>query len=111
MFCVMGIIFYLSQQPGDTILLPDFTGSDKLAHAIAYGTLAGTFLYGLHPFIHVSKQSVVAILAVLFCTIYGVSDEFHQSFVPGRDVSSLDVLADAFGALIVAGTWVFNGKM
>jgi len=106
----MGIIFYLSHQPGDTILLPDLPGVDKLAHISAYGSLAGTFLYGLHPISYGAKQSVVAILAVLFCTIYGVSDEYHQSFVPGRDVSSLDVLADTFGALIVAGYWFLRVK-
>jgi len=110
MICIMGIIFYLSHQPGDRVLLPDFPGIDKLTHAIAYGSLAGAFLYGLQPFNHESKQTVVAVLAVLFCTVYGVSDEYHQSFVPGRVVSFLDVLADAFGALIVAGGWVFKGK-
>ena len=106
----MGIIFYLSHQPGDTLLLPDFPGIDKLAHIIAYGSLAGTFVYGLQPFIHEPKQSVAAVSVVLFCIIFGFSDEYHQSFIPGRSVSFLDVLADAIGALIVVGYWLFRGK-
>lgn len=39
-------------------------------------------------------------------TIYGISDEIHQYFVPGRFVEVLDVVADAVGTLI--GYVVFN---
>jgi VanZ family protein len=106
----MGMIFFLSHQPGDAVLLPDISGLDKLAHILAYGCLAGTFLYGLHPFISKSKQKNVAVLVVLFCIIYGVADEYHQSFIPGRFVSLGDVLADALGALLVTGCWFLRVK-
>jgi VanZ family protein len=42
---------------------------------------------------------------VLFCIIYGISDEFHQSFIPGRFPNIWDVLADGLGALRVVGWW------
>lgn len=35
-------------------------------------------------------------------TLYGISDEYHQSFVPGRDVSALDALADGVGGFLAA---------
>lgn len=38
--------------------------------------------------------------AIGIATAYGVLDEFHQSFVPGRDPSALDVLADFVGATL-----------
>lgn len=38
--------------------------------------------------------------AIGIATAYGVLDEYHQSFVPGRDTSSLDVLADFIGATL-----------
>lgn len=38
--------------------------------------------------------------AIGIATAYGVLDEFHQSFVPGRDTSALDVLADFIGATL-----------
>ena len=105
MVCIMGIIFYLSHMPGDAIKLPMFPGIDKLAHVFAYGCLAGTFLYGLQPYTHSSNRSVIAIVVVLFCIIWGIGDEFHQSFIPGRSVSYWDVVADGVGALLVIGYW------
>ena len=41
-------------------------------------------------------------LAVAFSVLYGMSDEFHQMFVPGRTAAWDDVLADLNGALIGA---------
>ena len=103
----MGIIFYLSHQPGDFARLPPLPGLDKLLHVIAYSILAGTFLYGLQPFPHKSNRSVfTALVVVLFCIIYGISDEYHQSFIPGRFDSFWDVLADGLGALLVVGWWL-----
>ena len=104
----MGIIFYLSHQPYDFAELPPIVGFDKLLHVIAYSSLAGTFLYALHPFTHNSNHSVVAIVVVLFCITYGISDEYHQSFIPGRFDSVWDVVADGFGALLVVGWWLKN---
>ena len=105
MVCIMGIIFYLSHQPHDFAELPPFVGFDKLLHIIAYSSLAGTFLYALKPYVHDSNRTVTAVVIVLFCSIYGISDEFHQSFIPGRFSSIWDVLADGFGALLVVGWW------
>lgn len=106
MVCIMGIIFYLSHQPNDFAELPPLIGVDKLLHIIAYSSLAGTFLYALKPLVHNSNRSVTAVVIVLFCIIYGISDEFHQSFIPGRFSSIWDVLADGLGALLVVGWWL-----
>ena len=105
MVCIMGIIFYLSHQPYDFAELPPLIGVDKLLHIIAYSSLAGTFLYALQPYVNNSNRTVTAVVIVLFCIIYGISDEFHQSFIPGRFSSIWDVLADGFGALLVVGWW------
>lgn len=106
MVCIMGIIFFLSHQPGDFVELPQFFGIDKLAHVIAYGFLAGAFLYGLQPFFNTCNNKFAAvIIVVLFCLLFGISDEFHQSFIPGRFVSFWDVVADGFGAVLVVGYW------
>ena len=38
--------------------------------------------------------------AFIFSAAYGVLDEYHQSFVPGRSVEFYDFLADCGGALL-----------
>ena len=106
MVCIMGIIFYLSHQPGDFAPLPPFAGLDKLLHVIAYSSLAGAFLYGLQPFSNISNRFIIVFVVVFFCIFYGISDEFHQSFIPGRFSSIWDVLADGLGALLVVGWWL-----
>jgi VanZ family protein len=102
---IMGIIFYLSNQPGNFVQLPQIFGLDKLLHFVAYATLAATLFYGLHPYTHISHRALAIIIVVLFCVLFGISDEYHQSFVPGRTVSGWDVAADACGALFAAAVW------
>ena len=104
---IMGMIFFLSHQPYDFVeQLPDFNGFDKLLHVIAYGSLAASLLYGLQPFINTTTMPIAGMIVVLFCLLYGLSDEFHQSFIPGRFVSGWDVLADTSGAVLVVLWWM-----
>ena len=42
----------------------------------------------------------LAILALFLAIAYALSDEWHQSFVPGRSATLSDVMVDASGALI-----------
>ena len=41
-------------------------------------------------------------LAVALASLYGATDEFHQSLVPGRDADVVDWVADTLGAAIGA---------
>lgn len=110
MLAVMGTIFFLSHQPGETLLLPDVPDIDKLLHSLAYGVLAATTLYA------VSKSSTgrypgrTGALVIGFCLAYGLSDEFHQSFIPGRLPSFWDVGADLLGAVVVVSIWLYLKK-
>ena len=103
---VMAIIFTVSHQPGDQLSLPAFPGSDKLAHAAAYGLLALTLIGAFSRSTQQSRPGLVVGVACLWSLAYGLSDEFHQSFVPGRSVSGFDVLADLVGALLVGAVWL-----
>jgi VanZ family protein len=49
-------------------------------------------------------------LIAAIASVYGITDEFHQSFVPGRDANIWDWLADTIGACIGAGLAVAAGK-
>lgn len=105
---LMGIIFYLSHQPGDALGLPEVVGIDKVLHALAYGGLAVTFLYAIQPLTSRFSYRWLGFGVVLFCLFYGISDEFHQSFIPHRFVSVWDVVADTIGAAIVVVVWAWK---
>ena len=90
-----GLIFLLSHQPQ----LPDTPGGDKLAHVVAYLVMGVLFSRAAAGSTRWSSP-VVFVVAAMLAALYGVSDEWHQSFVPGRDASLGDVLADTVGALL-----------
>ena len=110
MLCVMGIIFFLSSQPGDSLNLPDIPDIDKFLHAVAYGTLAATVLFAVPGHLYQKNPWLVSLLVVLFCLAYGISDEWHQSFVPNRSVSGLDLVADTAGAAVMVAVWPWLQK-
>lgn len=107
---IMGIIFYFSHIPGDPIdSVSVFKGTDKLLHAFIYALLALSCIPTAKFLTKKYSLKCVAIGIVLFCLIYGISDEFHQSFIPYRFVSGWDVVADTAGAMLVA--WGWNRRM
>ncbi len=102
---VMATIFFLSHQPGDSFDLPDVPDIDKLLHCLIYGILAATALFAVPPGFSRRRPVLTVALVVLFCAAYGLSDEFHQSFVPGRTPSAWDLAADTLGAVLVSAAW------
>lgn len=106
MLLVMGSIFFLSHQSGDRLSLPSFPGADKLAHALIYGLLAAAILRALPPRLRADQPGRAAAIVLAVCFGYGLTDEFHQSFVPGRDASLGDLLADVAGAAILCTVWL-----
>jgi len=51
-------------------------------------------------FLKSGVKKYLLLISLVFAVIYGISDEVHQYFVPGRIASIGDVIADSFGALI-----------
>ena len=96
---MMTILFILSHQPGDTLPLPAVVNLDKLLHLLAYTVLGLAFLFALPPDWRARRPRAAAVATVLFCLAYGLSDEFHQQFVPGRFPGADDLVADTFGGL------------
>lgn len=77
-----------------------FAAEDKLIHALAYALMG---LLAWMTFSHQQRTlAIVFCMSVVFCSLYGLSDEWHQSFVPGREASFGDWLADTLGATLVA---------
>lgn len=51
------------------------------------------------------------IITLLICSLYAVSDEFHQLFVPGRGAQIRDVFIDIAGAIVGASGCLGIGKL
>ncbi len=93
-------IFWLSDQP--SLPTPSlFKHQDKLFHTVAYFIMGILAWRSFRTFI---EPSIILVMVTLsFCSIYGWSDEWHQSFVPGRFASFADWLADTVGAVLGIG--------
>ncbi len=71
----------------------------KSAHIFAYAILAWFWWRALSPERGVDWAVLFAALGL--SALYGISDEVHQLFVPGRHGRVADVLFDASGALVM----------
>ncbi len=98
----MGLIFLVSGIPSEQI--PDAGTWDLLVkkggHMASYALLAVLWLRALELRF---PTGPAAQLALVITVLYAISDEYHQTFVPGRNGTAVDVLVDAAGALL--GTW------
>jgi len=96
----MGIIYYLSSISGHK--LPHLmNGYDKIIHFLIYAVLSSLIYLSLNK-AGMGGRSII-FLSFIFATIYGITDEIHQMYVPLRAASIGDVIADFFGA--VAGSY------
>ena len=87
-----------------------FTLWDKLQHAVEYAVLGFLAARAFDNSWRVSNK-VLWLGVVVFCVMYGVSDEFHQSFVPGRESDVGDCLADSIGGMLGATVYlILNTK-
>ena len=99
--CIAVVIFFLSAQ--SKLPLPEtvsFPGLDKLLHACAFGSLAFALSYWFSADTWLAEPLKCFVLVCCMAACYGISDEIHQIFVPGRDASLYDWLADCTGAVI-----------
>jgi VanZ family protein len=83
--------------------LPQWPYLDKTLHVAAYALLGFLVFRALSTGRLASNPTMSFIISTLFAGLYGLSDEFHQSFVPGRSPEATDVLADLIGGFCGAG--------
>ncbi|MGA9115452.1 MAG: VanZ family protein [Bacteroidota bacterium] len=95
------LIFVASSLPGDALPAFGLFRADLLAHLLIYAVFAGALSRALRLDGRIPLSSggrAAAVLALTVC--YGMSDEAHQAFVPGREPSFADLAADGAGALL-----------
>lgn len=105
-FVWMGVIFVLSAQSRLPLVVRDRPElQDILGHLAAYGLLAALW----HRALRWEGVRGAALWAFGLALLYGISDEFHQSFVPGRHPDPFDLATDAAGAAVALGLMELKG--
>jgi len=104
----MAVIFYLSSlsNPRVPVRFPDY-----ILHGIEYFLLNLLLLRGFLIYPVSGNRSTLCLLSVGLATFYGISDEFHQLFVPHREFSLHDMTADFVGALLAIGVFYMGGLL
>ncbi|MEE9525310.1 MAG: VanZ family protein [Candidatus Woesearchaeota archaeon] len=106
------LIFYMSSLPrlippslegGLIDLIANYSIHIGLAHFIEYAILSLLLFRALY----VSKVKNPAVYAVVIAIVYGITDEFHQLFIPNRMFDVIDLFFNTIGAIAVQ----FIGKI
>lgn len=74
----------------------------KCAHASVYFILSILLLNALltSHYKFKKKYSLTIILTILLCFLYAITDEYHQTFIPGRTGQLSDILIDTIGSTL-----------
>ena len=95
----MAVMIALSSIPGKElpeVVLPNI---DKIAHFIEYAILGFLLARAIFKSGFKSGSLAVFIIAVAIAVVFAAFDEWHQSFVPGRNTDMIDFMFDMFGSL------------
>ena len=102
-YCLL--IFIQSSYPSIKSV-PELPYIDKVLHFFAYALLGALFVRAFKTTRIKNKLKLVLILSVLLSSLYGISDEIHQYFVPYRNADLMDVLADLLGSIM--GVYIYQ---
>lgn len=98
------VVIFIASSISDIGELPGGV-SDKTGHFTGYAILGTLVLRAFARGRWAGVTTAVAIVALLGCSFYGATDEFHQAFVPGRTPDVNDWAADTFGAAAAIVVW------
>lgn len=102
----MGFIFILSSVPGEKIprlFIPFF---HKTVHFVEYFVLGVFFVRAFTRSASRPRPSLFTVISLLLAGLFAVSDEWHQTFTPGRTGCLGDALYDLFCS--AAGIYFYN---
>jgi len=95
LFCSMGI-YYFSSLPQAPFVMTTFQWQDKIFHFFAYLFYGATLALAVYFHDQKNEKKNIPWILIIGC-LYALSDEFHQSFVPGRTSELGDIIADCLG--------------
>jgi VanZ family protein len=103
-FIWAAVIFYFSTMTGSNVpsVMPDF-----IPHFIEYAVFACLLTAAIWATKKQMPAGLIGLWAICFTSIYAASDEFHQSFVPGRTPDVKDWAVDVLAAIVIAAVFFF----
>lgn len=108
----MAAIFFFSAQstfPAPIVDLLVFV-KDKTLHVLEYALLTALFLRAARIEFPRACPIRAALYSALAAALYGLSDEWHQLYTPGRTADLGDWLADCLGAILLAALFLYYRK-
>ena len=97
------LIYVASSIPSTKLPKFIFHINDKLIHVSIFFVLGLLFYNAMQPRSKPAgfqwNRLLISVIAVI---VYGISDELHQGFVPGRTVDIIDATADSIGGILAA---------
>jgi VanZ family protein len=104
---IYGLAIYIqSGRPGPEHL-PDLRFLDKFLHFGAYGLLGVLFFRAYETLSLENYKNLLIFISIGSATLYGISDEIHQYFVPSRQADIMDVAANTIGS--ICGVYLYYG--
>jgi VanZ family protein len=94
-YCLL--IYIQSSRPARP--MPDVFLVDKVAHFLGYALLGVLFARAYRTTSLGDRHGLLLALAALSAALYGLSDEWHQSYVPYRSAEPGDLAADVMGGI------------
>jgi len=92
------IIFYMSSLPGSNIPGPE--GVDlSFLHVFEYAILAHLLYFSIKEDVKDNRKAVIYSIALSF--IFGITDEIHQIYVPGRSFDYIDMFFNLIGSALI----------
>ena len=98
-YCVL--IFLASSIPGSDVDTGP-PGVDKLLHLIEYLILSFLLFSAMRAQCPKTPTGRVFIFVCILSTLYGISDEIHQLYVPLRECDPIDMVLDGVGSALGA---------
>ena len=103
LYCLL--IFIQSANPSPE-QIPSFRFADKLLHFTAYAFMGVLFYRAYQTLKLKDNLRMLMLLSAVSASLYGISDEIHQYFVPFRQAEVADVIADTIGAF--SGVYLYQ---
>ena len=83
---------------------------DKAIHVLVYGAFSVVLFAALRHSRPRTPSLVLASVAAVIAVLYGLSDEYHQSFIPFRRTDAYDLAANAVGAVVAQGLVLWSER-